>query len=145
MTDIAAAVRASRRGPHPIELVLIDYLQLLTPPSGTSENRQTEVAAISRSLKRLAIEEQVAVIAASQLNRASEARAERRPTLADLRESGQLEADSDAVILLHRGAELPQSLYLIVAKNRHGRIGEVSTLAMYDRSTLTSLTAPVRR
>jgi len=143
VTDIAAAVRASRRGPHPIELVLIDYLQLLTPPSGTSENRQTEVAAISRSLKRLAIEEQVAVIAASQLNRASEARAERRPTLADLRESGQLEADSDAVILLHRDAELPQSLYLIVAKNRHGRIGEVSTLAMYDRSTLTSLTTPI--
>ncbi len=59
-------------------MVLVDYLQLLTPPSGTSENRQTEVAAISRALKRLAIEERVAVIAASQLNRASEARAERR-------------------------------------------------------------------
>ena len=79
------------------------------------------------------------MLAASQLNRASEARAERRPTLADLRESGQLEADSDAVILLHRDSDLPENLYLIVAKNRHGRIGEVSTLAMYERSTLASL------
>lgn len=123
-------------------MVLVDYLQLLTPPSGTGEIRQTEVAAISRSLKRIAIEENIAVSAASQLNRASEARAERRPTLADLRESGQLEADSDAVILLHRDSDLPENLYLIVAKNRHGRIGEVSTLAMYERSTLTSLSLP---
>ncbi len=144
VSDIAAAIRVSRRGKHPIEVVLIDYLQLLTPPTGTSENRQTEVAAISRALKRLAIEERVAVIAASQLNRASEARAEKRPTLADLRESGQLEADSDAVILLHRDAEFPESLWLIVAKNRHGRTGEVSTLALYDRSTLASLMTPAR-
>ena len=144
VSDIAAAIRLSRRGPHPIEMVLVDYLQLLTPPSGTSENRQTEVAAISRALKRLAIEERVAVIAASQLNRASEARAERRPTLADLRESGQLEADSDAVILLHRDLDLPQNLWLIVAKNRHGRCGETSTLALYDRSTLASFVAPAR-
>ena len=144
VTDIAAAVRASRRSPHPIQMVLVDYLQLLTPPSGTGENRQTEVAAISRSLKRVAIEENIAVLAASQLNRASEARAERRPTLADLRESGQLEADSDAVILLHRDSDLPENLYLIVAKNRHGRIGEVSTLAMYERSTLASLSLPAQ-
>jgi len=142
VTDIAAAVRASRRSATPITMVLIDYLQLLTPPSGTGENRQTEVAAISRALKRLAIEEGVGVVAASQLNRASEARAERRPTMADLRESGQLEADSDVVILLHRDSDLPENLYLIVAKNRHGKIGEVSTLAMYERSTLASLSLP---
>ena len=78
-------------------------------------------------------------MAASQLNRASEGRTERRPTLADVQDSGQLEADSDAVILLHREADLPENAYLTVAKNRHNRIGEASTLAIHDRSTLASL------
>lgn len=144
VSDIAAAVRVSRRGPYPVELVIVDYVQLLTPPSGTGENRQTEVAAIARSLKRLAGDERVAVAAASQLNRASEARAERRPTLADLRESGELENAADAVVLLHRDADLPENLLMIVAKNRHGRVGETSVMAMYDRSSFVSLVSPAR-
>ena len=98
--------------------------------------------AIARALKRLAADEHVAVVAASQLNRASESRAERRPTLADLRESGELENAADAVVLLHRESDLPENLLMIVAKNRHGRVGETSVMAMYSRASLVSLTAP---
>ncbi len=134
--DIAAIVRQSRRTTHPIELVLVDYLQLLTPPSRTSENRQTEVAAISRSLKRLAVDERVAVIAASQLNRASENRADKRPSLADLRESGQLEADADVVMLLHRDPSEPYEIEFIIAKNRHGAIGSFAGEPDFERATI---------
>ena len=89
-----------------------------------------------------AIQEQVSVIAVTQLNRASEARAERRPTLANLRESSQLEADSGAVILLHRDGDLQQNLDLTMAKHQHGLIGEASALASYDRAPLASLVSP---
>jgi len=116
--------------------VLVDYLQLLTPPSRTSENRQTEVAAISRALKRLAVEQRVAVIAASQLNRASENRADKRPSLADLRESGQLEADADVVMLLHRDPSEPFEIEFIIAKNRHGAIGSFAGEPNFERATI---------
>lgn len=136
VVDIVAAVRRSRRTSHPIELVLIDYLQLLTPPTRSSENRQTEVAAISRALKRLAVDERVGVLAASQLNRASEARADRRPTLADLRESGQLEADADVVVLLHRDPDEPFEIEFIIAKNRHGAVGSFAAEPDFSRSLI---------
>lgn len=136
VVDIVAAIRQSRRTAHPIELVLIDYLQLLTPPSRSSENRQTEVAAISRALKRLAVDERVGVLAASQLNRASEARADKRPTLADLRESGQLEADADVVVLLHRDPDEPFEIEFIIAKNRHGAIGSFAAEPDFARSLI---------
>jgi len=136
VTDIAAIVRQSRRSANPIELVLVDYLQLLTPSARTSENRQTEVASISRSLKRLAVEERIGVIAASQLNRASELRADKRPSLADLRESGQLEADADVVMLLHRDASEPFEIEFIIAKNRHGPIGSFAGEPDFSRATI---------
>jgi replicative DNA helicase len=136
VTDIAAIVRQSRRTRNPIELVLVDYLQLLTPPSRTSENRQTEVAAISRALKRLAVDERVAVIAASQLNRASENRADKRPSLADLRESGQLEADADVVMLLHRDPSEPFEIEFIIAKKWHGAIGSFAGEPNFERATI---------
>jgi replicative DNA helicase len=112
----------------------VDYLQLLTPPGRSGENRQNEVAAISRALKRLAVEEKVAVLAASQLNRASEARNDKRPSLADLRESGQLEQDSDVVVLMHRDADEPFEVVFTVAKNRHGAVGEWAVVADFSRS-----------
>lgn len=61
------------------------------------------------------------------------------PSLVDRRESGQLEADFDVVILLYRDSDSPDNLYLIVAKGRHGKIGEASTMAIYERSTLATL------
>ena len=134
VSDMSAVIRQSRRGPHPIELVIVDYLQMLTPPGRSGENRQNEVAAISRALKRLAVEERVAVLAASPLNRASEARSDRKPSLADLRESGQLEQDSDVVVLMHRDAHEPFEVVFTVAKNRHGAVGEWAVVADFSRS-----------
>jgi len=134
VTDTSAVVRQSRRGAHPIELVIVDYLQLLTPPGRSGENRQNEVAAIYRALKRLAVEEKVAVLTASQLNRASEARNDKRLSLADLRESGQLEQDSDVVVLMYRDTDEPFEVVFTVAKNRHGAVGDWAVLADFSRS-----------
>lgn len=114
----------------PLGVVVIDYLQLLTGPK--ADNREQQVAALSRGLKLLAMEFEVPVILLSQLNRESEKRTDKKPGLADLRESGAVEQDSDVVILVHRpdfyepdgprGGEAD----LIVAKNRAGQTGTVT-------------------
>jgi replicative DNA helicase len=110
---------------HDLKLVIVDYLQLMTG-DGRAENRQQEVAAISRSLKQLGRELQLPIIAVSQLNRAPEVRADREPQLADLRESGAIEQDADMVIFLYedpRKEQGPQSKGVInvrIAKNRNG-------------------------
>ena len=116
---------ASRQG---LGLVIVDYLQLLTHRE--TENRQTQVAEISRELKRLARELSVPVIAVSQLSRNLEAREDKVPRLADLRESGQLEQDADAVLFLHRPVVYdekadPGEAQVIVAKHRNGPTGLV--------------------
>jgi replicative DNA helicase len=123
MMEIRAKARRLRQR-HDIRLVVVDYLQLM---AGTRrvENRQQEVAEISRSLKLLAKELGVPVVAISQLNRGAEARADKRPQMADLRESGAIEQDADIVILLHRDEyynkeSRPGEADLIVAKNRNG-------------------------
>ncbi|RPI28230.1 MAG: hypothetical protein EHM52_05245 [Actinomycetota bacterium] len=110
---------------HDLKLVIVDYLQLMAG-DGRAENRQQEVAAISRSLKQLGRELQLPIIAVSQLNRAPEVRADREPQLADLRESGAIEQDADMVIFLYedpRKEQGPQSKGVInvrIAKNRNG-------------------------
>jgi replicative DNA helicase len=110
---------------HNLRLVIVDYLQLMSSPKRV-ENRQQEVSEMSRSLKLLAKELDVPVIAISQLNRGPEQRNDKRPLLSDLRESGSIEQDSDVVILLHReDAYEPESprageADLIVAKHRNG-------------------------
>jgi replicative DNA helicase len=110
---------------HSLRLVIVDYLQLMSSPRRV-ENRQQEVSEMSRSLKLLAKELDVPVVAISQLNRGPEQRSDKRPLLSDLRESGSIEQDSDVVILLHREdayeRESPRAgeADLIVAKHRNG-------------------------
>ena len=105
--------------------MIVDYLQLMTSPKRV-ENRQQEVSELSRSLKLLAKELNVPVIAVAQLNRGPEQRTDKRPMLSDLRESGSIEQDSDVVILLHREdayeRESPRAgeADFIVAKHRNG-------------------------
>jgi replicative DNA helicase len=114
-----------------LKFVIIDYLQLMSSPKRV-ENRQQEVSEMSRSLKLLAKELDVPVIALSQLNRGPEQRTDKRPLLSDLRESGSIEQDSDVVILLHREdayeKESPRAgeADLIVAKHRNGPTATVT-------------------
>jgi replicative DNA helicase len=114
-----------------LKFVIIDYLQLMSSPKRV-ENRQQEVSEMSRSLKLLAKELDVPVVALSQLNRGPEQRTDKKPLLSDLRESGSIEQDSDVVILLHREdayeRESPRAgeADLIVAKHRNGPTATVT-------------------
>lgn len=120
---------------HKIELVIIDYLQLMT--AGVQASREQEVSTISRSLKAIAKELNVPIIALSQLNRSVEMRAgDKRPQLSDLRESGAIEQDADMVMFIHRpeyfgitedemGHSLVGMAEIIVAKHRSGSVGDV--------------------
>jgi replicative DNA helicase len=105
--------------------VVVDYLQLVSAPRGYQGKRHEVVSDISRELKLMAKELRVPVIALSQLNRESASRADSRPTITDLRESGSIEQDADVVILLHRdlSPEKGGELSMLVAKNRHGPMG----------------------
>jgi replicative DNA helicase len=125
-------------------LIVVDYLQLMRS-AGNTDNRTLEVGAISRGLKILARELQVPVVAAAQLNRMAEQRSDRRPQLADLRESGSIEQDSDVVILLHRpDYHEPEHMRageidLIVAKNRNGPIETVTAAAQLQFSRIVDI------
>lgn len=116
---------------HGIDLIMIDYLQLMSGSSGNSESRQQEVSEISRSIKALAKEMQCPVIALSQLSRAPEQRADHRPMLSDLRESGSIEQDADIVMFLYRDeyynkeTEDKNVAEVIIAKHRNGEVGTV--------------------
>lgn len=111
----------------PAKLVVVDYVQLMTPQR-RAENRALEVAEITRGLKVLAMEMDICVIALAQLNRGPEQRATRKPTLADLRESGSLENDADTVLFFHPNPEDPTKesgrrggeIDVVIAKNRTG-------------------------
>jgi replicative DNA helicase len=130
----ASALRAKCRrikGQHDIQMIVVDYLQLLTA-GGRVESRQQEISTISRSLKSLARELNVPVIALSQLNRDVESRDDHRPRMSDLRESGAIEQDADVIMLLHREEyfnpteENAGVAQLIIAKQRNGPTGEVT-------------------
>ncbi len=124
MMEIRAKCRRLKQQ-HDLRLVIIDYLQLMSSPKRV-ENRQQEVSELSRSLKLLAKELNVPVIAVAQLNRGPEQRTDKRPMLSDLRESGSIEQDADVVLLLHREdayeRESPRAgeADFIVAKHRNG-------------------------
>jgi replicative DNA helicase len=124
MMEIRAKCRRLKQQ-HDLRLVIIDYLQLMSSPKRV-ESRQQEVSELSRSLKLLAKELDVPVIAVAQLNRGPEQRNDKKPLLSDLRESGSIEQDADVVILLHREdayeKESPRAgeADFIVAKHRNG-------------------------
>jgi len=127
---------------HGIDLIIVDYLQLIRM-AGSFRSRAEEVGAISAGLKALARELHVPVLALSQLNRAPEARQDGRPVLADLRESGSLEQDSDIVILMSRPGLYndrdPENLiHLTIAKHRHGPTGMIQAVLLPDRQIVAS-------
>ena len=117
---------------HGLSLIIIDYLQLMTGSSKKADNRQQEISDISRSLKALARDLDCPVIALSQLSRACELRADHRPMLSDLRESGAIEQDADMVMFLYRDdyynpdTEHPGEAEVIIAKQRNGPIGTIT-------------------
>ncbi len=126
---------------HGLDMVIIDYMQLMTGQSGgRNDNRQQEISFISRSLKALARELNVPVIALSQLSRAVESRSDKRPMLSDLRESGSIEQDADAVLFIYREdyyieeTDRQNIADILVAKHRHGATGTVS---LFFRKELT--------
>ncbi|MBR8741406.1 replicative DNA helicase [Nocardiopsis sp. MG754419] len=130
MMEIRAKCRRLKQQ-HDLKLVIVDYLQLMSSP-GRVESRQQEVSEMSRSLKLLAKELEVPVIALSQLNRGPEQRTDKRPQVSDLRESGSIEQDADMVILLYRedvhDKESPRAgeADIIVAKHRNGPTADVT-------------------
>lgn len=120
---------------HNISLIIVDYLQLVDP-GRHYENRVQEVSVVSQSLKNLARELKIPVLAVSQLSRAVEHRGEKRPQLADLRESGAIEQDADVVMFIYRpDAEISNVMQtkLLIAKHRNGPMGEIDLLFRGDR------------
>ncbi|HVU12876.1 MAG TPA: replicative DNA helicase [Phototrophicaceae bacterium] len=115
-----------------LDLVIVDYMQLMSAGSGYENNRVQEISYISRSLKELARELNVPIFSAAQLSRAVEQRQDKRPQLSDLRESGSIEQDADIVVFLYRdvvyneATEFPARADLIVAKHRNGPTGVIS-------------------
>jgi replicative DNA helicase len=124
MLRIAANARRLKLRQN-IKLVIIDYLQLVDPDN-RRDSRQEQVAGISRRLKFLAKELNIPVVACAQLNRTPEDRQDKKPRLADLRESGAIEQDADVVMLMHRPEDTEGVLEINVAKQRNGPTGEIT-------------------
>lgn len=124
LAQIRAKVRKAQRKAD-VGVVVVDYLGLIAPPKGTSrDDRRVQVDRIAQGLKDLARDLKVPVVALAQLNRGVEGRVHKEPTLSDLRESGQIEAAADVVLLLHRDQDnTPETLEIHIRKNRHGEMG----------------------
>ena len=138
-TELRARARRLKRD-HNLGLLVVDYLQLMQVP-GTRENRATEISEICRSLKSLAKELKIPVIALSQLNRSLEQRPDKRPIMSDLRESGSIEQDADVIVFIYRDEVYDKdspdkgTAEIIIGKQRNGPIGMVRTtfLGAYTR------------
>jgi replicative DNA helicase len=131
---------------HPLGLIVVDYLQLMTSGGAKAENRQLEVSDISRGLKTLAKELGVPVLALSQLNRGPEQRADKIPVVSDLRESGSIEQDADMVILIHRedayekASQRAGEADLIVGKHRNGATATITVASQLHYSRFIDMT-----
>jgi replicative DNA helicase len=138
-TEVRSRARRLQRE-HGLDLIVIDYLQLMQV-AGTAENRATEISEISRSLKALARELKVPVIALSQLNRSVEQRTDKKPVMSDLRESGAIEQDADVIVFIYRdevyNPATPKKgmADITIAKQRNGPTGEfpLTFLGKYTR------------
>ena len=144
--DIRAKCRRLAMEEKEIGLVVIDYLQLMEG-SGSSDDRNQQVSAISRGLKALARELGVPVIALSQLSRAVESRQDKKPMLSDLRESGAIEQDADIVMFIYRDeyynkedSENKGKAELIIAKHRNGPVGTVELLFQANITKFKNIT-----
>ncbi|GAA1998054.1 replicative DNA helicase [Brevibacterium samyangense] len=143
LTEIRAKCRRLKQQ-HDLKMIVVDYLQLMSSGKRV-ESRQQEVSEFSRSLKLLAKELEVPVIALSQLNRSSEQRTDKRPMISDLRESGSIEQDADMVLLIHRedmyDKESPHAgeADIIIAKHRAGPTGEIKVAFQGARSRFVDM------
>ncbi len=141
ITVLELRAKARRlKAEHDIELIIVDYLQLMQGPKGM-ESRQQEISTISRSLKGLAKDLNIPIIALSQLSRAVESRSDRRPQLSDLRESGAIEQDADVVMFLYRpwvynkeDEDIRAKAEIILAKQRNGPTANID-VTFIDRYT----------
>jgi replicative DNA helicase len=138
-TEVRSRARRLKRE-HGLALIVLDYLQLMRV-AGSTENRATEISEISRSMKALARELEVPVIALSQLNRSVEQRQDKKPVMSDLRESGAIEQDADVIVFIYREEVYNQNTTrkgiadINIAKQRNGPIGEfpLTFLGRYTR------------
>jgi len=136
---------------HNIGMVIVDYLQLMQGPK-SAQSREQEISMISRSLKALAKELNLPVLALSQLNRAVEARSDKRPVLADLRESGAIEQDADVVLFVHRpemygikteGDKSVENIAdIIIGKQRNGPTGDIQLSFIKEFARFENLALP---
>ncbi|ODG91802.1 MULTISPECIES: replicative DNA helicase [Bacillaceae] len=144
VNDIRAKCRRLKQE-HGLGMILIDYLQLIQGNGKSGENRQQEVSEISRSLKGLARELKVPLIALSQLSRSVESRQDKRPMMSDIRESGSIEQDADIVAFLYRDdyydkeSENKNIIEIIIAKQRNGPVGTVSLAFVKEYNKFVNL------
>ena len=149
VADIRSKCRRLKNSPSGLDIVIIDYLTLIqsaTKGGSTGQNRQQEVAEISRALKTMAMELEIPVIALSQLSRGIEQRTDKKPMLSDLRESGAIEQDADLVAFLHCNDEEREKddslMEFVIRKHRNGPLKDVPLLFRRNTSTFVNVANP---